>query len=99
MSLPIGSQTITADGVILTSGAKIRIYGFIVRSTAGGAALVSVYDGTSTAGTLRDQIDVTAASTTTRVMYAGGLRFGSGCFVDVDTNTAFVTAICEKENT
>lgn len=98
MSLPIGSQTRTDDGVIGTSGKKIRVYGFIVRSDGDGASVVSVYNGTSSSGTLVDVINVSAASTTTRVMYAGGLYFGSGCYVDVDGNTAFITAIYEQEN-
>ncbi len=99
MSLPIGSQKITtSDSAIGTSGKKIRVYGLIVRSDGDGASVVNVYDGTSTSGTLMDVINVGAASTTVRVMYCGGLYLGSGCFLDVDTNTAFVTAIYEQEN-
>lgn len=98
MSLPIGSQKVTSDIAVGVSGKKIRLYGLIVRSTAGGAAVVNVYNGTSTSGVLTDIVDVSAASTTTRVMYAGGLYLGSGCFIDVDTNTSFVTAIYEQEN-
>lgn len=98
MSLSIGLQKRTDDGVIGTSGKKIRVYGFIVRSDGDGASVVSVYNGTTSSGVLLDVIDVAAASSTTRVMYAGGLLFDSGCFVDVDANTAFVTAIYEQEN-
>lgn len=98
MSLPIGSQKRTDDGVIGTSGKKIRVYGIIVRSDGDGVSVVNVYDGTSASGALMDTIDVGAASTTARIMYAGGLYFGSGCFVDVDDNTAFVTVIYEQEN-
>lgn len=97
MSLPIGSQNRTDDGVIGASGKKIRVYALIVRSDSDGASAVSVYNGTSTAGTLMDVINVATASTTVRINYAGGLLFPSGCFVDVDANTAFVTAILEQE--
>ena len=97
MSLPIGSQKIVADGVIGTSGKKIRVYGFIVRATSGGASVVNVYDGTTAGGVLMDVINI-AVSTTERPMYCGGLYFGSGCFVDFDANTSFVTAILEQEN-
>ena len=97
MSLPIGSQKRTTDGVIGTSGKKIRLYELIVVSTGGGAAVVNVYDGTSTAGVLMDTINGTT-SLTVRAGYIGGLYLGSGCFVDVDANTSFVTAIYEQEN-
>jgi hypothetical protein len=96
MSLPIGSQKITADAAVGTSGKKIRVYGLIVRAAASDT-VVNVYDGTSTGGVLMDVINA-AASTTTARMYAGGLYLGSGAFIDVDTNTSFVTAIYEQEN-
>ena len=99
MSLPIGSQKITtSDAVIGTSGKKIRVYELIVRSDVDGASVVNVYNGTSTSGVLMDVINIGAASTTGRVAYCGGLLLDSGCFLDVDTNTAFVTAIFEQEN-
>lgn len=95
----IGSQKITtSDSAIGTSGKKIRLYGLVVRSDGDGASVVNVYNGTSTGGTLMDVVNVAAASTTTRVTYEGGLYLGSGCFLDVDTNTAFVTALFEQEN-
>lgn len=96
MSLPIGSQKRTDDGVIGTSGKKIRIYGFIVRA-GGSDTSVEVYNGTTAADTLVDVI-AASANTTTRIMYAGGMLLGSGCFINVDANTSFVTAILEQEN-
>lgn len=92
-----GSQKVTEDGVIGTSGKKIRVYGFIARAGAGGASVINIYDGTSTGGTLLDIINV-AQSTTERPMYASGLQCPNGLFVDVDANTTFVTAIFEQEN-
>lgn len=97
MSLSIGSQNITADGVIGTSGKKIRVYELIVRAGSGGATVVDVYNGTSSGGTKIDTINA-AQSTTTRAVYAGGLYCGSGLYIDVDANTSFVTAIYEQEN-
>jgi len=96
MSLPIGSQKRTTDGVIGTSGKKIRLYGLICRA-GGSDAVVALHDGTSTAGAQMDAINITA-STTNRVSYPGGLYLGSGCFIDVDANTSFVVAIYEQEN-
>lgn len=97
MSLAIGKTTITQDGVVGTSGKKIRLYGIIVRGGGGGATVVNIYDGTSTSGTLSDVVNA-ATSTTSRVMYAGGLFLKDGCYIDVDSNTTFVTAIYEQEN-
>lgn len=96
MSLPIGSQKRTTDGVIGTSGKKIRIYGFIVNADASGA-VVAVYDGTSTGGTAMDSL-VGAASVSTRISYPGGLLLNSGCYLDLDTHTNYVVAIYEQEN-
>lgn len=96
MSLPIGSQKRTTDGVIGTSAKKIRVYGLIVRA-GGSDTVLNVYDGTSTGGVLMDIVNA-AANTTTARMYAGGLYLGSGCFLDVDANISFVTAIYEQEN-
>jgi hypothetical protein len=97
MSLPIGTQKRTSDGVIGTSGKKIRVYGFIVNSDSSGSA-VSVYNGTGTGGVLLDVL-TGAASVSTRIFYAGGLLFDSGCYIDLDaTHTAFVTAIYEQES-
>lgn len=98
MSLSIGSQVRTTDGAIGTSGAKIRVYGFIARASSGGASVINIYNGVdASTGTLIDVINV-AQSTTERPMYAGGLYCGAGLFVDVDSNTSFITAIYEQEN-
>ncbi len=96
MSLPIGSQKRTTDGVIGVSGAKIRVFGFLVSADSSGA-VVAVYDGTSTGGVLMDSL-VGAASVVTRISYPGGLLFNSGCFIDVDAHTTYVVAIYEQEN-
>jgi hypothetical protein len=96
MSLSIGAQKIVADGVIGGSGKKIRVYEFIVRA-GGSDAVVAVYNGTSTGGTQYDAINVTA-NTTNRIPYAGGLSFQDGCYLDIDSNTTFVVAIYEQEN-
>lgn len=97
MSLSIGKQKITADGVIGTSGKNIRLFGLIVRASSGGATVVNIYEGTSAGGTLVDVVNG-ATSTTERPMYAGGLLCSGGLYIDVDANTSFVTAIYEQEN-
>lgn len=96
MSLPIGSQKRSTDGVIGTSGHAIRVYQFIVNADASGA-VVAVYDGTSTGGTAMDSL-VGAASLSTRIPYAGGLLFPNGCYLDVDSHTNYVVAIYSQES-
>lgn len=96
MSLPIGSQKVTEDGAVGTSGKKITVYDFIVRA-GGSDTVVSVYSGTSASGTLMETINC-AADTTARIAYPEGLYFDSGCFVDVDANTSFVTVIFTQQN-
>ena len=84
------------DSVIGISGAPIIIYYLICRSDADGAAVIEVRDGNATTNTLVDTINVAAASTTVRVDYGtNGLFLPSGCFLDVDGNTAQVTAVYE----
>lgn len=96
MGLAIGSQKITADGVVGISGQPIRVFGFILRSGSGGGAAVAVYNGSSTGGTLYEQLDG-STSTTTRFNYAGGLFFPAGCYLDIDANTSYVTVIYCQE--
>ena len=96
MSLPIGAQKRTTDGVIGVSGKKIRVYGFLVSADSSGA-VVAVYDGVDTSGVLMDSL-VGAASVVTRISYPGGLLFNSGCYIDIDAHTTSVVAIYEQEN-
>lgn len=97
MSLSIGSQKRTTDGVIGTSGKKIRLYGLIIHSGSGGAGSAVIYNGTSTGGT---EMDAVAGTTdvSVRVAYPGGLALESGCYIDIGSNTDYVTAIYEQEN-
>ena len=97
MSLPIGMQKRTTDGVIGASGKKIRLYGIIVNSDASGS-VVDLHDGTGTGDAKLDTI-TGAASVSTRVNYPGGLLFNSGLYINLDgTHTSFVTCIYEQEN-
>ncbi len=96
MNLTIGSQKISADGVIGGSGKAIRVFGFIVNADSSGA-VVAVYNGTSTAGILMDSL-VGAASVSTRINYPGGLLLPAGCYLDIDSHTTFVVVIYSQEN-
>ena len=96
MNLSIGSQKITADGVIGGSGKVIRVFGFIVSADSSGA-VVTVYNGTGTGGIVMDSL-VGAASVSTRISYPGGLFLPAGCYLDIDAHTTYVVAIYEQEN-
>lgn len=96
MSLGIGSQRVTADSVIGTSGKKIRLYAAIVHSDASGG-VVQLRNGTSDSGTEYDEVNGTA-DVSVQVSYPGGLYFPNGLFVDVDANTVYVTCIYEQES-
>lgn len=78
------------DAAVGVSGKPVRIFSFNIRSTSGGGASVTLYNGTSTAGTKYDeQIGVADASFI--VNYGSeGKFFPGGCFVDVDANTQYV---------
>ncbi len=95
MALQIGSQKISADGVVGTSGKPTRVFGFIVNADSSGA-VVAVYNGTSTGGTVYDSL-VGAASVSTRIAYPGGLFFPAGCYLDIDAHTTYVTVIYTQE--
>lgn len=96
MSLPIGSVNIAADGVVGTSGKKIRVYGIIVHSSGTGG-VVQLRNGITTGGTEYDEINGTA-NVSKRVNYPGGLLFPAGCFYDEDANVVYSTIIYEQEN-
>ncbi len=94
-----GTQKLTEDGVVGGSGKKIRVFDIIVRSTAGGASTVSVYNGTSSSGVLMDVITTSGANITLHRPFGDvGMQFASGCFIDFDANTSFVTVNFEQES-
>jgi hypothetical protein len=94
-----GTQQRTDDGVIGTSGKKIRVFDILLRSSGGGASTISIYNGTSASGTLMDVMTTSGASVTLHRPFGNvGMQFPNGCFIDVDGNTAFVNVNYEQEN-
>lgn len=93
--LRIGRTQITATGVVGGSGKSIRVFGVIVRS-AGTAAAIALYDGTTSSGTTKYEDIDGAINTTVRIMYAGGLLFPSGCYATV-ANATYATFIYSQE--
>lgn len=96
MGLQIGSQKISADGVIGVSAKPVRLFELIIRSGAGGGGVVIVYNGSSASGTEYDTGNGTA-SLTVRIPYVGGLLLPAGCYLDIDTNVSYVIAIYTQE--
>jgi len=90
--MSIGSSTITADGLVSSTEPTV-VYAVIVKS--GGTAASVLLKLAATGGQEFDQIDGTINKAVVR-SYPGGLLFPTGCFVDVDTNTTYVTVIYER---
>jgi len=84
------SQLVTADAAVGTSGASTRIYSIHIISGGGGAAVVSLRNGTSASATI--YVTETGTTSTGKTITFGtyGAVFPAGCFVDVDTNTTSV---------
>ena len=85
-----GTQLLTADGVVGTSGVPIWVYAIHILSGAGGGAVVSLRNGTTASDTIYVTETGTASTGKTVLFGNGGLLFPAGCFVDVDTNTTSV---------
>ena len=81
-------QRISSDNPIIASGTPVVIYGYNIASIdTTVSSLVSLYDGTSTGGTLviRDYLpDISTSDTNSKtVTFPSGVMFASGCYVDL----------------
>lgn len=94
--MSVGSQRLTADGVVGVSGKPIRIYSAVMLSGSGGAGELVLRSGTADTGTLYFQEDGTAASHTKIYNFGEGFYFPAGCFFDKDTNTDAVVVNFEQ---
>lgn len=95
MNLLPGSQRITGDSAVGPSGLPIRLY--CVSLVSGGtASVLSLKNGTSTAGT--EYVSITGTVSTGAVVnFAGGLRFPGGLFADADGNISSATFVFDNE--
>lgn len=90
-----GYQKVTADAAVSSSGAPVVIYGLHIKSAAGGAGNVILYDGTSTSDTeVQKETGVTDQGKS--FDYPEGKVFPLGCFVDIDANVSYVAVWFEK---
>lgn len=84
----VGSQLMTADGVVGVSGKPIRIYAIHVLSGA-TAGIVKLKAGTATGGTIRIQETCPVVSTGNLFNYGeDGVLFPTGCYYEevIDAN-------------
>lgn len=86
----------TDDGVIGTSGTPKDIYGYQIVSGAGGGAVVDFHDGTGTTGTKVLVGTGTADQSVVNNFGGQAIRFPSGCYVNVDANTASITVFYQE---
>ena len=87
MNLLPGTQRVTADLAVGTSGKPIRV--FCVHLISGGtASTLTLYNGTSASGTAYIQVDGVASQGVT-INFSGGMLFPAGCFADVDANISY----------
>ena len=85
-----GSQRITADGVVGTSGTAIRLFGYTMRSNAGGLGQIILYNGTDTTGTEKWIGNGNVDSSADKVFGQKGKLFPAGLYVDIDANITYV---------
>lgn len=80
-----GSQRLTSDGVVGTSGKPIRVYS--LTTTCGTAGTVTLRNGAEVTDTAYFAHLGTANLSKTQ-NFEGGLRFPDGCYADLSTNVS-----------
>lgn len=85
-----GGFRVTASGVVGVSGKPVRIYGYTMRSGAGGAGSVQLFDGASSAGNERWKGSGSADAGSLVVFPTMGKFFPSGCYALIDANVTYI---------
>ena len=93
-----GSVRITAAGVVGVSGKPVRIFGFTMRSGAGGSGLITLYSGTSTSGTEKYRLQGNTDASADKVFPTEGKHFPAGCYADLDGDVIYVDFDYVQEN-
>lgn len=84
-----GSQLVTADAAVGSSGVAVRVFAIHIIS-GGTAAIVSLRNGTSASATPYVTQTGTISTGATFTYGLQGMLFPAGCFCDVDVNTTSV---------
>lgn len=92
----VGSQRLTADGVVGVSGKPLVIYSCVMLSGSGGAGELVLRNGAADTATAYVTEAGTAASKTKTYLFGEGLYFPAGCFFDKDSNTDAVVVNYEQ---
>lgn len=93
-----GQKTITANGVLGVSGKPVRVFGYTMRSSAGGAGIVQLFDGTDATGQERWKGSGNIDDGAIVVFPAEGKFFPVGCYVQIDANVSYVDFDYRQEN-
>jgi len=90
MADPARGKSATASGQLHTGPGFVS--GFIAYETSGSAAaVVKIYDGTSTSGQLLDVIKL-ASGTTDAHLYGAHVWFSTGLYFDLTSGAATIVA-------
>lgn len=92
----VGYHVRTTDGVIGTSGTPKDIFGYTFLSGGGGAGAIDFHDGTGTTGTKVIAATGTTSKTTTVDFGGVGVRFVSGCYINLDANVTSLTVFYKE---
>ena len=93
-----GNSLVTDDAIIGTSGAPKRVFSLHIVATSGGAASVSLFNGTDDTGTERLKLTTSAASKGNTFDAHMGIRFNNGLFLEPnDGNLSYALVVYQEE--
>lgn len=93
-----GGFRVTANGVVGVSGKPVRIYGYTMRSGAGGPGVVQLFDGASNAGNERWAGQGNMDSGSIVSFGERGKFFPTGSYCQIDGNVTYVEFDYEQVN-
>lgn len=85
-----GQSTITVSGVLGTSGKPCRVFGYTLKSGAGGPGILQLFDGTDTTKQERWYGTGNVGTGSIVIFPAEGKYFPIGCYVNLDANVTYV---------
>lgn len=94
--MSVGYQTFAADGVVGTSGEPTIVYGINIVSNGGAVGRVILRNGAVVGATAVVTVDGTTGIGIIRDFGGNGILFPSGCYLDLDSNTAQATVFFER---
>ena len=89
MSTLTGTEIITADGALISSGKPVRVY-LATWASGATAGVLQLFNNTSITGTPLFSGTGTAQRTAVQSFGENGMLFPSGCYVDIGVSTQAV---------